>query len=104
MKYYDEIGNEITNPDLTKGSVTNHTKVTGFHYELLDGTNGYGVDGKGLYQKIIDSEEYGVYHVYTAEELEEIKKNKINGDINDRINNTQLGLCDAYELTLSLLK
>lgn len=34
MKIYDESGNEITNPDITKGSVTVHTKVIGSHRKL----------------------------------------------------------------------
>ena len=71
MKYYDESGNEITNPDLTKGSVTEKTRIIGIHQRLLDGTEGRGEDGNGLYEYVEDIETYGVYHVYTADELAE---------------------------------
>lgn len=69
MKYIDESGNEITNPDLTKGFVTEQTKITGTHTELMAGTEGRGEDGKGLYRTVNDTETVGVYHVYTDAEI-----------------------------------
>lgn len=69
MKYIDESGNEITNPDLTKGSVTEQTRVTGTHTELMAGTEGRGEDGKGLFKTVNDTETVGVYHVYTDAEI-----------------------------------
>ena len=112
MKYYDESGTEITNPDLTKGKITEKTRITGTHQELMPGTKGRGEDEKGLFQTIEDTETYGEYHVYTADELAEQKKyeesveaaKKQQESINslpDQITQVQTALCDIYEQLLA---
>ena len=69
MEYIDENGNEITNPDLSKGKVTEQTRVTGTHTELMAGTEGRGEDGKGLFKTVTDTETVGAYHAYTDAEI-----------------------------------
>ena len=112
MKYYDENGTEITNPDLTKGKITEKTKVTGTHTELMEGTEGRGEDGKGLFQQVNDTETVGVYHAYTDAELAEQKKyeesveaaKKQQESINslpNQMTQVQTALCDIYEQLLA---
>ena len=112
MKYYDESGNEITNPDLTKGKITEKAKVTGTHQELMPGTEGRGEDGKGLFQTIEDTETYGEYHVYTDAEIAaqkadaeakaaaEKQQESINS-LPNQMTQVQTALCDIYEQLLA---
>ena len=112
MKYIDENGNEITNPDLTKGSVTEQTKVTGTRTELMEGTEGRGEDGKGLFQQLNDTETVGVYHAYTDAEIAaqkadaeakaaaEKQQESINS-LPDQMTQVQTALCDIYEQLLA---
>ena len=69
MEYYDESGNHITDPDLSKGTVTYQDKVRGTHKQLLPGTEQMGIDGKGLYQEITD-------HETVRQALRSIKENE----------------------------
>ena len=112
MKYYDESGNEITNPDLAKGKVTEKTRVTGTHQELMPGTEGRGEDGKGLFQTIEDTETYGEYHVYTDAEIAAQKADaeakaaaeKQAAEISTlptQMIQLQSALCDVYEQLLT---
>ena len=112
MKYIDESGNEITNPDITKGSVTEQTRVTGTHTELMAGTEGWGEDGKGLFKTVTDTETVGVYHVYTDAEIAQQKadaeakaaEEKQAAAINalpTQMTQMQSALCDVYEQLLS---
>lgn len=112
MKYIDESGNEITNPDLSKGKVTYQDKVTGTHKQMLPGTEQMGIDGKGLYQEITDHETIGIYHAYTNEEIAQQKadaeakaaEEKQAAAINalpTQMTQMQSALCDVYEQLLS---
>ena len=112
MKYYDESGNEITNPDLTKGKITEKAKVTGTHQELMPGTEGRGEDGKGLFQQVNDTETVGVYHAYTdaeivaqkadaeAKDAAEKQQENINA-LPYQMTQVQMALCDIYEQLLA---
>lgn len=97
MKYYDESGNEITNPDLTKGSVTEKTRIIGIHQRLLDGTEGRGEDGNGLYEYVEDIETYGVYHVYTADELAEKKRECASDALEEQVTQLQVAVTYLFE-------
>ena len=112
MEYYDESGNHITDPDLSKGKVTEQTRVTGTHTELMAGTEGRGEDGKGLYQEITDHGTIGIYHAYTNEEIAQQKadaeakaaEEKQAAAINalpTQMTQMQSALCDVYEQLLS---
>ena len=86
MEYYDESGNQVTNPDLTKGIIINEKQELLKHHDAvkkvshmidLDGTKGRGENGKSLQCEVIDVpeqfawDEYetvSIYHSYTTEE------------------------------------
>lgn len=112
MEYYDESGNHITDPDLSKGKVTYQDKVRGTHKQLLPGTEQMGIDGKGLYQEITDHETIGIYHAYTNEEIAQQKadaeakaaEEKQAAAINalpTQMTQMQSALCYVYEQLLS---
>ena len=112
MEYYDESGIRVTNPDITKGSVTEQTRVTGTRTELMEGTEGRGEDGKGLFRQVNDTETVGVYHAYTEEEIAAQKADteakaaaeKQQENINalpDQMTQVQTALCDIYEQLLA---
>ena len=112
MEYIDENGNEITNPDLSKGKVTYQDKVTGTHKQMLPGTEQMGIDGKGLYQEITDHETIGIYHAYTDAEIAqqkadaeakaaEEKQTEAIKALPTQMTQMQSALCDVYEQLLS---
>ena len=112
MEYYDESGNHITDPDLSKGKVTYQDKVRGTHKQLLPGTEQMGIDGKGLYQEITDHETIGIYHAYTNEEIAqqkadaeakaaEEKQAAAISALPAQMTQLQSALCDVYEQLLS---
>ena len=94
MKYKDEKGNVIENPDFTKGEIIRTEQVvighhdetpTVTHEEVMKGTEAMN-DGKGLKHTVVDVpaipegddyEEYGIYHVWTDEEAAEKNAGKM---------------------------
>lgn len=84
MKIYDETSHgEIFDPDLTKGYLYEGTIVTGYTEETTEVMDGTVTEDRpeGLVRLIPSkpiAEECQYYHVYTDEEIEEIRNAKID--------------------------